>query len=258
MKCFSRTTIDGSPAAAFGLFFSLALLFASPAQAATWNSSNIQILQGDDYELGEEERMIFTFENALGWKYGDSFLFIDVTEPLDEGTTYYSEFSPRFSLGSISGNDLSTGIIKDYMISTTFEMGEGVRGTLLGIGLPLDIPGFAFANFNFYLRDSERDFVSDQTDTGYQITLSWKKPFMISTTKWSFEGFFDYAFGEDGGSAPKEDNIITAPRLLMDIGDLWGSPGAVEAGIEYQIWRNKFGIDGVDEDVVQFMVKAIF
>lgn len=233
-------------------------LAASSANAATWSSSNIQILSGDSYELGEEKRTIFTFENALGWKYGDSFIFIDVTEPMDTGTAYYSEFSPRFSLAKITGSDYTFGTIKDVMISTTLEMGQGTRGTLIGVGLPLEISGFAFANFNFYLRDSERDFVTEQTDTGYQITLSWKRPFMIGSTSWSFEGFFDYAWGETGGSSPKEDNIVTAPRLLMDLGSLWGSPGAVEAGIEHQIWRNKFGIDGVDEDVTQIMVKLIF
>lgn len=31
----------------------------------------------------------------------------------------------------------------------------------------------------------------------------------------------------------------------------------MQAGVECQIWRNKFGIDGVDEDVAQAMVKWI-
>ena len=70
-----------------------------------------------------------------------------------------------------------------------------------------------------------------------------------------FEGFFDYAWGED----PLEDNIITAPRLLVDVGGLagWGE-NQLQVGVEYQIWRNKFGIDGMDEDVPQAMVKWIW
>lgn len=229
------------------------------AQAATWSSSNVQILHGNDYALGAEERTLLTFENALGWKYGDSFLFIDVTEPTDSGTTYYSEWSPRFSIGKITGKELKYGIIKDVMVSTTLEMGDGVRGQLLGIGLPLDLPGFAFANFNLYARESERDFATSQTDTGAQITLTWKRPFSIGSTKWSFEGFLDYAWGEDGGSNPKEDNLMTAPRLLLDVGALAGAkPGNIEAGVEHQIWRNKFGVKDADEDVTQAMIKWTF
>ena len=70
----------------------------------------------------------------------------------------------------------------------------------------------------------------------------------------TFEGFFDYAWGNN----PKEDNIITGPRLLIDVGKFFSSPGQLQAGVEYQIWRNKFGIDGVDEDVAQAMVKWIW
>ena len=235
----------------------LSILITSTAQAANWSSSNVQILRGSNFELGDNTRTILTYENALGWNYGDSFFFLDVTEPTDTGTSLYAEFSPRFSLGKISGSDLSFGIVKDVMIATNLEMAENSRATLIGIGLPLDLPGFAFADINLYVRDSDHDTFG-ASDNGYQITLTWKKPFSLGTTQWSFEGFFDYAFGEDGGANPKEDNIITAPRLLIDIGSLWGTKETIEAGIEYQIWRNKFGIDGVDEDTAQLMVKWIF
>ncbi|MDO6461428.1 outer membrane protein OmpK [Granulosicoccaceae sp. 1_MG-2023] len=235
-----------------------AAVIAPGSQAAVWNSSNVQLLSGNNYELGEEKRTILTYENALGWAYGDSFIFIDVTEPTSEGTAYYSEWSPRFSIGKITGKDMSFGIVKDLMLSTTLEMGSGTSATLVGIGLPLELPGFAFANVNLYARDSQRDFASEQTDIGGQLTLTWKRPFALGATSWSFEGFLDYAFGEDNGSNPKEDNIIAAPRLLLDVGALWDKPGVLEAGVEYQLWRNKFGVDGVDEDVAQAMVKWIF
>ena len=232
-----------------GLYLALII----PAQAALWNSTNVQILSGNGFELGADKRTIFTLENALGWKYGDSFFFMDVTDPFDtKDSSLYAEFSPRFSLGSLTGKEMSFGIVKDVMIASNIEMGEGVRGYLLGVGLPLALPGFKFADINLYARKSERDFAPDNTDTGGQITLVWNRPFSLGATKWTFEGFFDYAFGESGGSAPKEDNIITAPRILLDLGK------QLQVGVEYQIWRNKFGIDGVDEDAVQAMVEFTF
>lgn len=222
------------------------------AQAATWSSTNIQILSGSGYELGANKRTILTLENAFGFKYGDGFFFMDVTEPFDSGTSHYAEFAPRFSLSKMTGSKKSFGIIKDFMIAPAIELGEGVRGQLLGVGLPLAIPGFAFANANLFLRQSDRDFAAEQTDTGGQITLTWKRPFSIGASKWSFEGYLDYAFGEDGGTNPKEDNLVAAPRLLLKVSETF------ELGIEQQIWRNKFGVNGVDENVTQAMLKYSF
>lgn len=232
------------------------------AQAADWSKSNIQLLYGtgyaDNFGIDDEKKAVMTFEHANGWKYGDNFFFVDVSNPNAKGTRYYAEFSPRLSLGRMTGKNLSLGIVKDVLIAGTWEMGQGVRAYLVGAGVALDLPKFAFANLNFYSRKSYRDFVSYQTDTGFQVTIDWLLPFEAGRLKFAFEGFADYAWGETGGSAPKADNLIAAPRLLMDVGDFWGVPGHLQAGVEYQIWRNKFGIDGVDEDVAQAMVKWTF
>jgi nucleoside-specific outer membrane channel protein Tsx len=229
------------------------LASALPVQAADWSNTNVQLLNGSDFELGADNRTIFTIENATGWKYGDTFFFMDVTDPFDtKDSSIYAEFSPRLSLSKLTGKKLSYGIVKDVMVASTLETGEGVRGYLLGVGLPLDIPGFAFANVNLYGRKSERAFAAQDTDTGGQVTLTWNRPFSIGSAKLNFEGFFDYAFSENGGSSPKEDNIVAAPRLMLNLGK------NIQVGIEQQIWRNKFGIDGVDEDATQAIVKWTF
>src|SRR5690554_2962107 len=60
--------------------FALGTLGAVTAQAADrYSSTNVQILYGQDYELGEEKRTIMTLEHASGWEYGDNFFFVDVT-----------------------------------------------------------------------------------------------------------------------------------------------------------------------------------
>lgn len=231
------------------------------AHAADWSATNIQLLRGSDYALiptGEENKTIITFEHANGWKYGDNFFFVDIAKPTTKGTSHYAEYSPRLSFGKISGKDLSFGLVKDVLLAGTLELGDGSRAKLLGVGIDWKLPGFAFTQLNIYARESERDFAATQTDAGGQITLAWKLPFAVSTQKLAFEGFIDYAFGEDGGSNPKEDNIVAAPRLLIDVGNWFGAAGTLQAGVEYQIWRNKFGVDGVDEDAIQAMVKWMF
>jgi len=226
--------------------------------AAEWSSSNVQLLHGTNYQVGEAERNIMTFEHSNKWSHGDNYFFVDITEPNGKGTTHYAEFAPRLSVSKLSGWSASLGMIEDTYIAASFEMGEGLHAHLFGIGASLALPGFSYANANFLLRESHRDWVTKDTDAGWQLTLTWGLPFTLSKSKWQFEGFLDYAFSEDGGSSPKADNIITAPRLLLDAGDLWSAPDHLFVGIEYQVWRNKFGVDGVDENVAQMMIKWVF
>lgn len=233
------------------LFAVVTLFLASNvwAGAASWSTTNIQFLSGSGYEVGPDSRGIMTVEHANAWKYGDNFFFLDVTNPDRTGTGYYAEFSPRLSLYKMAGSELSSeGLVKDVLLSFTGEFSAG-RSYLYGAAVDLNLPKFAFFKVNWYIRD---EVSSD--DEGQQITLAWLLPFKTGTLAWSFEGFFDYAYGLDN----KEDNIVSAPRLLADIGGLWGSPGVLQAGVEYQIWRNKFGIDGIDEDVPQLMLKWIW
>jgi len=238
------------------IFVPLLLLCASGSQAGAelWSSTNIQYLYGTNYELGDDTRSIVTLERVSGWAYGDNFFFVDITNPDRSGeateTSYYGEISPRLSIGKMTGQDLSFGIISDVLLTFTAELGEGFRNYLYGVAVDLKLPAFSYFQVNWYIRN-EMEFA---TDRGEQVTLVWGLPFKTGPLDWSFEGFADYAWGVD----PSEDNLIAGPRLLVDVGEAFGAPGTLQAGVEYQIWRNKFGIDGIDEDVPQFMFKWLW
>lgn len=258
--------------AALVLAFAACATPAAQAGSALFSTTNIQYLHGSDYAdfdpaggfSESDEASIITIEHFNVWKYGDNFLFVDITNPDGEGdgfgsttesdAAFYAELSPRLSLGNIFfGKELSSGLIKDVLFTSTLEIPESpVEQTwLYGAAVDLKLPGFQFFQFNWYIRDNQAAGI----DTGQQVTLVWGAPFKLGPVSLSFEGFFDYAWGED----PLQDNIITAPRLLVDVGDLMGvGPGKLQVGVEYQIWRNKFGIDGMDEDVAQAMVKWIW
>ena len=236
------------------------------AGAATWSSTNIQYLMGNAYagiyfnddtgtlDSDDASTQLITLEHVNGWKYGDNFFFVDITSPFEtEGdfpTSYYAEISPRLSLSSMTGKSLKLGPIKDLLITTTAELGEGFHNYLYGLAVDFDIPKVPVAQVNYYVRNE----IGPGKDIGSQLTLVWLVPFTLGKAAFTFEGFFDYAFGMDH----VEDNIITAPRLLFDLGNTWGAPGVLQVGVEYQIWRNKFGIDGINEDVAQAMVKWIW
>lgn len=243
-----------------GHIFAAACFLLSAAEnaraggSANWSSTNIQYLYGTQYELGDETRSIITLEHVNAWKYGDNFFFVDITNPDRKGTLtdteYYGEISPRLSFSALSGRDLSFGMVKDLLFTSTAEIGQGFRNYLYGLAVDLNIPNVPVAQINYYRRNEP----GSGTELGHQVTLVWLAPFDIGGTSLVFEGFFDYAWGND----PKEDNIITGPRLLLDVGKFFDAPGTLQAGVEYQIWRNKFGIKDVDEDVAQVMVKWIW
>lgn len=228
------------------LWFPMLFGACTTAAAEGWASGNVQLLHGSQYELGEDTRSIVTGELAWGWAYGDGFAFVDVTFPEGGDTASYGEIGPRFSFYKMAGHQ-GVGLVKDVSLALQAEIGEeDYRAYLGGLGLSLDIPGFSFFNLNIYHRDNP-----DLDGSTYQISPSWHYPFTLGGTRWAIDGFLDYA-GSEGVS---ERNWLFVPQILYDLGAHWGSPDVLSVGIEYSYWHNKFGVEGVNEEVVQAMVK---
>jgi len=91
-------------------------------------------------------------------------------------------------------------------------------------------------------------------DSTFQISPSWNLPFTLGSARFEFRGFLDYAGGEGGGEA----QLLAQPQLLLDVGNFSGKPDNFYVGLEYLYFRNKFGVDGVDEKVAQLMGKWVF
>jgi len=239
-----------------GLVLSATMLTAPVSHAANWSSTSLLLHSGSGYELGREDRTILTLEHVSGWNYGKNFFFFDVTEPNTDGVNesgFYGEYSPSLSLSKLSGSDLSFGMVKDLSLEGTWELNQFGNAKLFGLGLALNIPNVPVADLKIYQRFTEKN---GESDSAPQVTFVWMSPFSLGSTNWVFEGFLDYAFEEE--EVGKVENIIAAPRILLDTGALWGAPKQLYTGIEYQYWNNKFGVDGVDEDVVQATVKWTF
>lgn len=222
------------------------------ADIIEYHTSNIQLLQGGNYKLGEQNRTLVTVEHFNRWTYGDFFMFVDGTRYEGGDTTIYGELSPRFSLSKISGHDLSTGLIDDIFISTMLEHGtEGRKTYLYGGAANFNIPHFQFFTANLYRRDNP-----DIDGATWQTTVAWKRPAKIGAADVLFEGFADFAGNE--GSTYKSNQLIV-PRFLVDVGALTGnSRSKLYAGVEWQYWHNKAGISGITESVPQFQIKWVF
>ncbi|WP_163648807.1 outer membrane protein OmpK [Modicisalibacter sp. 'Wilcox'] len=226
------------------------LLVGVTGTAHAWTQASLSLLKGWDYALGDQQRSIATYEVANGWEYGDNYFFFDYTnlEGDRDGKTLpniYGEYAPRLSLGKITGSDLGAGPVSDVLIAGQLEMGENINRRLYGLGFDLDVPGMDYFQLNTYVRDD-----TDLPGNTWQVTLVWGSHFDLASTKWLFKGHFDYA----GSEGHVGHNINSAPQLLLDVGDFWGASDRLYAGVEYQYWKNKYGIEGADEHNPQAMV----
>lgn len=212
-----------------------------------WHMENLQLLRGVEYEVGDRERTIITFEHANRWTYGDVFLFMDFTVADDGNRGLYGELTPRLSLSRVTGQDWRWGPVSDVLLAATYEFGdEGLDRYVAGIAADLDLPGFTFARLHFFHRDDP-----GRDGTTWQTTLAWNRPFTWGRQRFLAEGFADIAGAEGQGVA----NQLAVPRLLWNVPRANGEASPLYIGIEHQYWNNKFGIDGVVERVTQFQIK---
>ena len=241
-----------------------------------WQNNSLTYLYGKDFKVdaGEIQQTI-TFEHASGWTWGDMFLFVDNKWynglSGSDGHTYYGEFSPRLSLGKISGADLSFGPVKDVLISATYERGESQddgtpnQNYLLGPAVDLAIPGFDRFALNTYYR--KPDGTTGKPSGQWQITPTWAMTFPVGKSDILFDGYIDWVVNDAGSKARGNylaKNFHFNPQVKYDLGKaLDHGAGRLYVGIEYDYWSNKYGIEdsrvfNTDNNVVNFIVKAHF
>lgn len=236
-----------------------------------WQDNSLTYLNGIDFTVDPPKQQTVTFEHASGWSFGDLFFFVDgikyntdATNGAGDGHTFYGEFSPRFSLGKMTGSDLSFGIVKDVLISTTYEFGEDdTESYLIGPAIDLNIPGFDYFQLNTYLRttDGKRD-----GDNVWQITPVWSYTIPVGNSDLVIDGFMDWVVDNDDSY---HANLHFNPQIKYDVAKAFGVGQKVYVGVEYDYWSDKYGIEdesflgedilgGTDQSAISLLVKAHF
>jgi len=229
--------------------------FANASPFFDWQSNNIQLLDGNDFKLGDKTRTLLTIEHVDGWRYGENFLFIEFIDRADSSTEVYGEFYPRLSWSKITGNSPSLSLFKDFSLVAGLNAGnlpktDPYKAYLLGIGLSFNIP-----NMDFFTLDIQAFKAENVRTIGTQITPVWRVPFQIGSLHFLFKGYAEWQSEKaTGGSS----TLLTQPQLLLDVGQLLGQKNKFYAGIEYHYWHNKFGIKGLNEKVPQAMIMMTF
>ena len=235
-------------------FFATCALASTAAltQAApVWQDFSVTGLYGENYELiaREDKQSTVTFEYAAKLQYGDFFAFADRTDNDVSGKETYFEVSPRLSLGAVSGQKLELGPIKDVLIATTWEGGEGFNNYLYGVGVDLAIPYFQYAQLNLYRANN------DTSQDDYQMTFAYGVPFKLGAEDFLVDGFLDCSTDE-GTNHASEMNWTT--QWKWNAGKHISPDTRLYLGIEHSVWKNKYTIDGMDENNVSALVKYHF
>lgn len=261
-----------SPRMPAGLLLAGGMLSAVPAFAGEWlqwQDNSLSYLDGRDFTVQPARQQTLTLEHVDGWKYGDNFLFVDVTRfngGTDAGTgasAWYGEFAPRLSLGKIAGRPVGVGPVKDVLLAMAYEFGEGpVETWLVGPGIDLDIPGLDYLQLNVYRRQPRDGRAGDGQ---WQVTPAWAWTLPVGRSDVLVDGFIDWVVdNRDGNHAHLHFN----PQVKYDLGKAagWGEK-TVYVGVEYDYWKNKFGIDhdgylgrevlgGTDQNTASLLVKV--
>ncbi|WP_229380902.1 outer membrane protein OmpK [Shewanella psychropiezotolerans] len=255
-------------------------LISTSASAELWSNTEVQLQAFGELERvgtgGTADTTIITFQHAGGWEYGDNFFFVDYSRykvnnnanfPVDDSSEFYGEWYSNFSLGAITGNDLSFGPVKDIGLVAGFNFAPEVDSmwVLPGVRFSLDLPGFAFAQIDVtgYMHQgggsaSSPVFTVVDEDSSFMVDFAWAYPFKLGSTSWSIEGHLEYIDGRQQtssfGTTDLEYWILFQPQLRLDLGEVLGTKAnQLFVGIEYQYWKNKLGENGTDDNTAQFL-----
>ncbi|MDV6314862.1 nucleoside-binding protein [Idiomarina sp. HP20-50] len=220
-----------------------ALSFSAHAEKY-WSDTSLTYLNGSDYELGDTDRQVLTFEYIGGYSWGKIFSFADRLESFNGDTETYIELSPELYLFEFQDSP-----VKNLSLTSTAEMGDGFTNYLYGFGAAFNVPGFQYVELDAYKRNN------DGLPNNYQLTATWGLPFSVGNTKWLYDGFIDYASGiSNVGPA----NLNFTSQLKWNIAPYFELSAPLYVGIEYVYWRNKFYIDGLNENNPNLLVKWHF
>ena len=231
------------------------------ASAALWSSTEIHYQRGEydnPYSGGTTDTTVLTFQHASGWKYGSNFFFVDQLSS-SGNEDFYGEMYSTFSLGKMTGRDLTKGTLTDVGIVLGINVAgdPNVRKYLPGLNLSWKVPGFNYFDtlLTLYIDDTAGDQAPKEDDS-FMIDWAWDYPFSIGSQEFNITGHMEYVHQRDnefGGTV--ESWILAQPQLRYDLGHaLFDVSNQLLVGIEYQFWLNKLGDSDTDEKTALVLV----
>jgi hypothetical protein len=250
----------------------LALALAAPAaHALDWSDNVFRFWWGPNFrEPGvgapgtdgkEIAKSVLTFTHVDGYKWGGNFFNVnmlhstqaDPSRGLDQGATeVYATYRHDLSLNKVTGSKtFAFGPVRDLFIEAGIDLSTKntnfaphKKMPVIGAGLALNVPGFwnvaVLANQEW----NNNGIVgkSVEFDPTVMFATSWGVP--LFKMPLAFEGFaiVNLPKGKDGFGRDTVTEVLLHPKLMWDVGPLFGSKG-YQLGAGYEYWLNKFGND---------------
>lgn len=156
----------------------------------------------------------------------------------DNGSPFFTEIEPRFSIGKLTGLDLSVGPFKEWYFAHNYiydaGTNEGQRqstwymgiGTDIDTGLPMTLSANIYAKYqgNNYNAANENEW------DGYRFKLKYAIPLTtLFGGKLNYIGFTNFDFGSDlkdesGGEQPfysRTNDSIVSTHILSLVYSHW-------------------------------------
>jgi hypothetical protein len=252
--------------------FALAVV-ALPARAELqWSDNSFRFWYGTSFAEPANgnavAKSVLTYTHADGYKLGSNFFNIDALysnekdvanngpTPAPANTTvgaveFYATYRHTLSLNKVTGSKtFAFGPIRDIGIDAGLD--ANTKNTafasrklmpVVGASVAFNVPGFLNVSL---LADKEWNYngfakKSAEFDVTPMVAASWGIPVYGPV---SFEGFgvLNLPKGNDAAGVPTKTELLVRPRLMFDVGTLWGSRG-YQLGVGYSYWLNKFGND---------------
>jgi hypothetical protein len=238
------------------------MLSACAAHAADWSDTSVGVRYGTNFAepaIGTGiPKTIFNLTHVSGDRLGANLFVGDMLlsgskDPAAGGgggaQEFYGFYQRTFSINALSGSKTGFGFAKDLSILTRLDLSSknhafasAVRKFRLGLSASLPVSaGFWDAGINLYTERHHNGIVGRNVTmkTVPELATAWTVPFPLGAT---FSGYASLMAprGKDGFGIETKSELHTQLNLLWDIG---GAKSGWKAGVAYEYWRNKFGVD---------------
>jgi hypothetical protein len=261
--------------AAFGL---AGMVAAGQAWAFDFSDTSVSLTYGASYmEPGVVKssdpgngtpisKFILTLTHFDAYKYGTNFINIDALQsngrdPANNSTRGATEVYGIYR-GNLSGNAVfntkafAFGPVADVRMefggdfntkNTAFAPEKKLL--IFGPNFSMDLPK-GFLNIGLHIsKEWNNNGIVNQAvsfNPAFELEVVWLYPLSdyLGGFPLRFDGFFNLVTpkGKDGFGDQTKTEILTQPRLVLDLGALaFKKPNTLDAYVGYQFWLNKFG-----------------
>lgn len=125
------------------------------------------------------------------------------------GDNFFVKLAPRASLNVMTGKDLSLGPVREWYISSLFNIGDrDLFEQYVGIGSDVEVPGLGLVGANLMARYVRENYGAANVRKwdGYILSTNWFKPFyhFANSSFITYQGYLDYKFGATAISDDKD------------------------------------------------------